>query len=199
MKPNKSNILIVLDLDETLIHASKEKLEINHDFVVGEYYVYIRPYFEEFINYVSKNFPFAVWSSASDEYVKQICDKLDLVSNSLFCWARSKTTLKSPSRFDSDGDLVIESYDHYFYIKRLKKLKRFGYPLEQILIIDDTPHKSKENYGNVIHPSEFFGDTEDNDLLLLIDYLETLKYEENVRRIEKRNWKEQLKNKHNIN
>lgn len=193
MKTDKSNILIVLDLDETLVHANQEQLEINHDFILGDYYVYVRPYFKEFIDYVRHNFTYAVWSSASDEYVKEMCEKLDLEKDTLFCWARSKTTLKRPSLFDVDGDLVIDSYDHHFFIKRLKKIKSFGYSLDQILIIDDTPHKSQENYGNVIHPSEFTGDTKDNDLLLLIGYLESLKYEKNVRKIEKRNWKEQIK------
>ena len=95
--------------------------------------------------------------------------------------------------FRSEGDLLVESYDHHFYIKRLKKIKRFGFSLDKILIVDDTPHKSSENYGNAIYPNEFTGNGQDNELSLLIDYLKTLKYVDNVRRIEKRNWREELK------
>lgn len=60
------------------------------------------------------------------------------------------------------------------------------------MIVDDTPHKSKDNYGNAIYPKEYKGDKNDNELLLLADYLLTLKDKTNVRRIEKRGWKSKL-------
>lgn len=85
---------------------------------------------------------------------------------------------------------MIDSEDDHFFIKRLKKVKKRGYGLDKILIIDDTPHKSKENYGNSICVSEFKGEKDDKELLALTTYLETLKSIENVRLIEKRNWKE---------
>jgi RNA polymerase II subunit A small phosphatase-like protein len=188
-RTQKSSILVILDLDETLVYATKNKLEIQHDFMLEDYFVYKRPYFNEFISYIENNFTFAVWSSATDDYVLEMCEKLELSSKALFCWGRSKTTLKVPSKFDEDGDLIIDAGNHYFFIKRLVKLKKRGFSLEQILIIDDTPHKSKENYGNAIYPTEFLGNPQDNELLLLIDYLDKLKFVENVRIIEKRNWK----------
>ena len=51
---------------------------------------------------------------------------------------------------------------------------------------------SKNNYGNAIYPSEFTGDRNDDDLKFLSIYLKTLKDIENVRRIEKRNWKQKI-------
>ncbi len=192
MTKKKSEILIILDIDETLVYASKIQLEKVHDFKIGEYYVYKRPYLKELIEYIEFNFSFAIWSSASDKYVNEMTKKLDLNEKAEFSWARSKATFKRPSTFDHDGNLNFDSNDHHFFIKRLKKVKNLGYDLEKILIVDDTPQKSRENYGNAIYISEFKGDSNDKELMELIDYLETLKYVDNVRVIEKRNWKEKI-------
>ncbi len=76
--------------------------------------------------------------------------------------------------------------------KRLKKLKRFGWSLDQILIIDDSPEKSAQNYGNVIHPKPYFGEVEDGELPKLAAYLEMLSTRRDFRRIEKRRWHEHV-------
>lgn len=193
MTNNKSDILIILDIDETLIYATENRLEKEHDFEVGEYLVYKRPYFEEFIDYLERNFNFAVWSSASDSYVEEITKKLDLRDRAKFCWARSKATLKSRLSFDSEGNLKINSLDYHYFVKRLKKVKKLGYKLEKILIIDDSQHKSRENYGNAIYASEYKGDEDDPELLDMIKFLDSIKLVPNVRTIEKRNWKEKIK------
>jgi hypothetical protein len=78
---------------------------------------------------------------------------------------------------------------HYNYLKVLKKVRNKGYRLERMLIVDDTPSKARRNYGNVIYPKEYLGDSGDNELLLLFKYLMKIKDVENVRTIEKRNWK----------
>jgi RNA polymerase II subunit A small phosphatase-like protein len=62
------------------------------------------------------------------------------------------------------------------------------------LIVDDTPHKSRQNYGNVIYPREYLGDAADDELPQLLRYLLQLKDAENVRTIEKRNWRNRLSN-----
>ncbi len=62
--------------------------------------------------------------------------------------------------------------------------------------MDDTPAKSRSNYGNAIYIKEFLGDMKDQELKYLRDYLLTLKNVDNVRAIEKRNW--QTTNRGNI-
>ena len=191
---DKSEILVILDIDETLVYATKNRLNIEHDFQIEQYFVYKRPYFDKFIEYIERNFRYAIWSSASDRYVEEMVKKLGLNQKAEFCWARSKATFKRPPTFNSDGDLNIHSLDHHFFVKRLKKVKKLGFDLDKMLIVDDTPHKSQENYGNAIYVSEFKGNQNDNELFQLREYLDTLKQVENVRIIEKRNWKEKLKN-----
>ena len=189
MTVEKSNILVILDIDETLVYATKNQLDIDHDCELDDYFVYKRPHLGKFIDYIDKNFRFAIWSSATDDYVNEMTKKLEVDEKAIFCWARSKATFKKASPIDSEGNLNLDSMDHHFFVKRLKKVKKLGYNLERILIIDDTPYKSKENYGNAIYISEFKGDKKDNDLLKLTEYLTTLKHVHNVRQIEKRNWK----------
>jgi len=194
MTQAKSNILVILDIDETLVYATKDQLDQKHHFKVGDYFVYKRPCFNQFIEYITNNFSFAIWSSATDSYVTEMVEKLGLHEKTEFCWARSKATFKRPTTFDSDGDLNIDSIDHHFFVKRLKKVKKLGFELEKVLIIDDTPHKSQDNYGNAIYISEFRGNPNDTELLTLMSYLDTLRDIENVRTIEKRGWKEKVKN-----
>jgi len=192
MTAEKLEILVILDIDETLVYATKNRLDITHDFELGDYFVYKRPYFDTFIEFVNSNFPFAIWSSATDSYVTEMTMKLELNEKAVFCWARSKATFKRPSTFDPEGNLNIDFIDHHFFIKRLKKVKKLGFDLDKILIIDDSPHKSQENFGNVIYVTEFKGDQDDNELLILTEYLSTLKQVNNVRVIEKRHWKDNM-------
>lgn len=188
MNSYKSEILVILDIDETLVYATKNHLDIPYDFKLDDFFVYKRPYLDRFIRYIDNNFPFAIWSSASDNYVDEMTKKLGLHEKVKFCWARSKATYKKPSIFDAEGNLNINFVDHHFFVKRLKKVKKLGFDLNQVLIIDDTPYKSQENYGNAIIVNEFKGNKGDNVLLKLMEYLKTLKNADNVRVIDKRFW-----------
>ena len=75
-----------------------------------------------------------------------------------------------------------------YYIKNLSKLKRKGFRLEHIIMVDDTPKKLEKNYGNLVRITEWLGNIRDKELLKLIKYLTDLKEAENVRTIEKRWW-----------
>jgi len=69
--------------------------------------------------------------------------------------------------------------------------------LESVLIIDDSPEKLQKSYGNHIRISPYWGAVEDDELLLLIRYLETISESENVRILEKRDWKARVRNNMN--
>ena len=192
---NEHKTLPILDIDETLIFGSKQKLDKPFDFTVFNYFIYQRPYLKEFFERIKDHFLIALWSSADDEYVEEIAKKIIPKDIKLeFVWARSRCSYKRNFNavFDDYQDYSASDTSHYHFVKPLKKLKKKGYTLERILIVDDTPHKSKENYGNVIYPTEYRGEETDNELLLLAEYLLTLKDKTNVRRIEKRGWKSNL-------
>lgn len=187
---NKSDkILLILDIDETLIHASPDKLDKEPDFMVLEYFVYKRPFLNEFLDMVKKDFLVAVWSSATEDYVHEIVKNIFPFDYPLeFIWGRKRCTARLHPQIDEFGYYSGNYFAHYNYIKPLKKVKKMGFTLEKILIIDDTPHKSKQNYGNAIYPKEFQAEAEDDELIKLATYLATLKEVSNVRTIEKRDW-----------
>ena len=172
--------LLILDLDETLIHATTEKLDIVEDFQFDKYFVYKRPHLDWFISEISKYFKIGIWSSASDEYVEGIISKLSFDEiNFEIVWGRSRCSFKR----DIDKD-------SFAYEKRLQKLKKKNFRMEKIIIVDDSPEKTKVNFGNAIYISGFKGNSDDIDLKHLFDYLVSkIKDVDNVRVIEKRNWK----------
>jgi carboxy-terminal domain RNA polymerase II polypeptide A small phosphatase len=189
-----NDILIVLDIDETLIHAtSKEVTDFDHE-LLG-YKIIIRPFLQDFLALIKSHFRVAVWSSATDDYVNAVVASIFPVGYPLeFVWGRGKCTFR-PDYKQAEEAGYFDYANHYNYIKRLTKVKKAGYAtLEKTLIIDDTPAKCIENFGNAIYPSEFKGNRADNELLLLGQYLLTLKGCTNVRPIEKRFWRKQVAN-----
>ncbi|RPD47723.1 phosphoprotein phosphatase [Hymenobacter sediminis] len=189
---NKDSLLLILDLDETLIHASSTELGRPADFVLFGYYIYQRPYLKEFLTSCSKYFRLAIWSSASDDYVVEVAKRIVPASIPLeFVWGRSRCTYCFNNlAFEESGHANYHS--HYDYLKVLKKVRRYGYDLNKVLIVDDTPAKSKRNYGNAIYPEEYIGQLHDSELLLLLAYLMQLKDAANVRSIEKRDWRNRI-------
>ncbi|WP_196888480.1 HAD family hydrolase [Aureivirga sp. CE67] len=184
--------LLILDIDETLVHANENPENEDWHFELQKYKVYKRPFLDEFLEAIQNHFEIAVWSSASDDYVEEIVKLIFPENYPLkFVWGRSRCTINRNLYGFDLLDNYIDYSNHYNYVKVLKKVKKyFGFALEEMLIVDDTPSKSKYNYGNAIYPKEFTGNTEDNELKYLSKYLITLKDVENVRTIEKRNWRE---------
>ena len=71
-------MLVVLDIDETLIHATKYpiKFTAQPDFEFMGYNVYLRPKLELFLIKLQEEFDIGVWSSASDKFVEGICERI---------------------------------------------------------------------------------------------------------------------------
>jgi carboxy-terminal domain RNA polymerase II polypeptide A small phosphatase len=178
--------LLVLDLDETLIHATETPLDRGPDFEIYGYAVYRRPHLDAFLVGCAGLFELAVWSSASDAYVEAVVDAIFPDRAILdFVWGRSRASLRrfiGPDEYPGD-------FDHRHYRKPLAKAKKRGWPLERILIVDDTPEKCVQNYGNAIYIRPFEGALDDAELPLLLAYLRTLADCPNVRRVEKRGWR----------
>jgi RNA polymerase II subunit A small phosphatase-like protein len=74
-------------------------------------------------------------------------------------------------------------------VKDLKKLRKRGYDLNQIIVVDNTPQKLNRNYGNLVRIDDFEGDLSDRELKRLMRYLEDLVKADNIRTVEKRGWK----------
>lgn len=171
--------LLVLDIDETLLHATESELSIAHDFKSGQYYVYKRPYVDQFLAYCEAEFKVAIWTSSSAFYADSIVRNLFGDNYPLeFIFSRERCVTKF--------DYELFQYD---YIKDLRKVKKKGFNLEEVIMLDDTPSKLRRNYGNLVRIREFTGDPLDKELELLVPYLSWLKEKVDIRKIEKRNWR----------
>lgn len=172
-------ILLVLDLDETLLFADEIGTGRPADFEVAEYLVYKRPGLDAFIETIRPHFQLAVWTSSTRLYAEAVVPHLFPPGLDLrFVWARDRCT----QRFDPDRH-------EYVWTKNLSKLKRLGHALERVLIVDDSPEKLEKHYGNLVRVHPFEGNPEDRELEALGRYLPTLSQIANVRRVEKRFWR----------
>lgn len=104
-----------------------------------------------------------------------------------------KELFPQPPAFVWASDRCTQVYDpelgECFWVKNLKKIKQKAYPLESVIMVDDSPEKHGRNYGNLVRVRPFVGDMADNELPLLLPYLERLREVENIRTIEKRQWR----------
>jgi RNA polymerase II subunit A small phosphatase-like protein len=170
--------LLVLDLDETLIHSSRTLLDREHECQVGVYNVYFRPHVRTFLEKCQTWYGVGIWSAGSETYVADVIQRLFVgLQEPEFTWSHNACTWWTD----------WESRDRYI-IKKLKKLCRLGYHLDHILVIDDIPNTFCQNYGNGIAVKPWYGAQDDDELLQLLPFLEWLSQAPNLRSIEKRNW-----------
>ena len=179
--------LIILDIDETLIHTESVPLEYekyyDYDFKfkgLGKslYYTKKRPFLDQFLKYVFESFDVAIWTAAGEDYALEILKGINIDKSKLkFFYTQENCTIK-----------LSYDYSDYYGVKNLNKLKKKGYNLDKVLIVDDKSETAVNNYGNLIQVKPFTDDLDDTELLKLISYLETIKDEPNYRRIEKRGW-----------
>lgn len=178
--PCLKQILLVLDIDETLVHSRPEPLAKQAaQLRPCSYHTYKRPGLDDFLAYASKNFDLAFWSAAGGIYVKALLHEFrkSLLTEPLFVWSSEHCT----RRFDP------ETQEEHF-IKDFKKLHRRGFDLRRALIVEDSPDNCRRNYGNAVYIKPFQGDPGDRELYRLALYLESLKKEANMRVLEKRGW-----------
>jgi len=179
----QSKKLLILDMDETLIHGSEQFLGREPDAIAPWCFMYKRPYVEAFMQFCCKHFQVAIWTTATPEHaafcLKHICEE-DYPFE--FIWTRERCTQVRD---------CVGLYDFgvgYHWVKSLAKIKRHGFSLKQTIMLDDTPSMLERNYGNLIRIKPYLGGSEDMELLRLMPYLLEFKEYENMRSIEKRSW-----------
>lgn len=177
--PTTDRPLLILDVDETLLYATHEPLGRDADWVVGPYFVFRRPYLTEFLVECATDYRLAIWSSSHRGYLDAIVSAMLPEGIGLdFVWSRERCV----RRFDPEWQCD-------YFVKDLKKVKRLGFDLNHVLIVDDTPRKVERNYGNAIYVKPFHGARDDDELRNLRGYLELIKAEPNFRALEKRGWR----------
>lgn len=176
--------LLVLDLDETLIHArgrDEPELPWPAQRQVAQFRVHLRPGVREFMATVLERFVgVGVWTSASTDYATAMLDRIVDRSRLRFIFARDRCTKGwDPERGET------------YWLKDIRELDGFGFDPQQILVVDDKPRGLERSHANLIHVRPFEGDPGDLELAKLLRYLEQLGPLEDVRAVDKRRWSEQ--------
>lgn len=186
----KKDKLLILDLDECLFHSvHKTQIgEMSYDFYKGSfdilngmYRTMFRPSLHIFLKYAFSNFNVGIWTAAGEDYATEIVDKMGIDKSKLMFFYTERNCTPKYEYGDGWG------MGHVAYYKNISKLKKKGYDMNQVLMVDDKPQYI-DSYGNVIRIKPFYGDTNDQELLKLMKYLDTIKDEPNYRSIEKRGW-----------
>ena len=85
--------LLILHLDETLIHATREPWSARCDFRAGEYYVFRRPHLDDFLAFCFERFDVAVWTSSTRDYAGIVVPEIFGEPERLrFVWSRERCT-----------------------------------------------------------------------------------------------------------
>jgi len=155
-------MLLVLDMDETLLHADVSPVPHDVSFVVNmdngsstPVYVKFRPHLGRFLNAVSRIFEVVVFTASISRYANQVLDYLDpsgeLVHHRLF---REHCT-------DVNGSYV-------------KDLERLGRPLERVAIVDNSPVAYTFHPENAIAIPSWYDCERDAALHQLLPHLERM-------------------------
>jgi len=181
--------VLVLDLDETLIHshaASPDgivtalrqtvKPGTPPDFILGvnidrnpvRFYVHKRPHVDYFLEMVSKWYELVVFTASMEIYGTGVADQLDKGSGMLRRrYYRQHCTL---------------SYGSY-----TKDLSAINDDLSSVFILDNSPGAYREYPDNALPIKSWFDDPTDTALLNLLPVLDALRFVSDVRSVLSRN------------
>jgi CTD small phosphatase-like protein 2 len=154
---------LVLDLDETLIHADFDGVFQGHDHQITFLHadeevtvpIFLRPGLQEFLEKCSKQFEIFVFTASKQVYADAVLNLLD-PDNRIF-----KQRFYRESCIKVAGKLF------------LKDLRIFGNRrLEDIILVDNSMYSLVPQLSNGVLINSFYNDKEDRELLNLLNYLE---------------------------
>ncbi|AGO13802.1 AaceriAGL070Wp [[Ashbya] aceris (nom. inval.)] len=171
--------VLVLDLDETLIHSmSRSTSSVSNSQghmvevtfaasgVSTLYYVHKRPYCDLFLSRVSKWYDLVIFTASMKEYADPVID-----------WLESGISVRfSQRRYRSDCILR----DGVGYVKDLSIISK---NLQDIIIVDNSPISYAMNVDNAIQVEGWISDPTDTGLLNLLPLLEGLRFTTDTRNI----------------
>lgn len=195
-KHNRPPLLVVLDLDECLIHSRGYVPGQAYDFIIPRdlnnpeplYGTMIRPGTDEFLDFLfeSEAFEVGVWTSATEDYA-------EVVVNNVFGEHRQPMFVFSRERcvrtWDYRGNIYASGQPEQLLLKDLKKVRKHtGYDYSRMIAVDDNPVYYARQYSNLITVPEYRARPEKPVFPHLMSYLEKLAQLDNVRPAEKRGW-----------
>ncbi|GAA6028979.1 hypothetical protein JCM8097_001535 [Rhodosporidiobolus ruineniae] len=175
----KGRKCLVLDLDETLVHSSF-KMVHQADYVVPveienqfhNVYVIKRPGVDGFLKAMGEIYEVVVFTASLSKYADPVLDQLDVhrvVKHRLF----------RESCYNNKGNYV-------------KDLSQLGRPMEECIIIDNSPASYVFHPNNAVPISSWFNDPHDTELTDLVPFLTDLGTVDDVRAVLDANLYQQL-------
>jgi len=177
--------VLVLDLDETLIHSRHDsggllrpqvKSDAPPDFVLKvvidrhpvKFFVHKRPHVDFFLNVVSQWYELVVFTASMEIYGSAVCDRLD----------------------KSRGILKRRYYRQHCKVDTgsfTKDLSTVNSDLSSVIILDNSPGAYKGFPENAIPVKSWFADPFDTALLNVLPMLDAIRFCNDVRNILHRN------------
>lgn len=185
-------LLIVWDLDETLIHCDDLGMidRNDPDFIweEEEYRYFIRPGAKELISLLESDSRFlqGIFTASSEDYA-------EFVSSQLWPSDASPEFILSSSSITRSQDTEGHHTGEFLPKKDLKKITRKGYSKERIIAVDDKPELYSRHFGNVLSIPAYKAEREDTALYHLKSYLYILEAHPSMRKIEKRGWLQRMR------
>jgi RNA polymerase II subunit A small phosphatase-like protein len=156
----KHPITLILDVDETLVHSSfkttPKKCDIQLPITVngqsGTVFVKVRPYLQEFFQFIAPRFEVVIFTASLALY----CDPLMEILDPEYKLGRLRLFRDHCTK--TNGAFV-------------KDLSLLGRPLERVAIIDNSPVAYYFQPRNAIPIVSWFDDQNDHELLELLPLL----------------------------
>jgi carboxy-terminal domain RNA polymerase II polypeptide A small phosphatase len=150
--------LLVLDLDETLVHSSFKPVP-SPDYIIPvdiegrivDVYVIKRPFVDHFLRAVGQRFEVVVFTASLGKYADPLLDLLD--RSNVVRWR-----LFREACYPYEGSYV-------------KDLQCLGRDLAHTIIVDNSPHSYVFQPENAVPIGTFIDDPEDRELLECLDML----------------------------
>ncbi|KXJ19809.1 CTD nuclear envelope phosphatase 1 [Exaiptasia diaphana] len=178
---------LVLDLDETLVHAHHDgvarqtvrpgshpdftmKLSINRRPVM--FSVYKRPHVDYFLDCVSQWYNLVVFTASTEQYGSAVTDHLD-----------NNRGILNRRYFRQHCSLQPFQQGYSMYVCYVKELSKVCDDLSSVFILDNSPEAYSYNLDNAIAIKSWFADPSDTALLNLLPMLDALRFTSDVRSI----------------
>lgn len=180
--PHTHKKLLLLDLDETLVHCTGKVTEENNNYqhtveVTLSYGkkarigINIRPYFREALEMLKENYTLVIYTASHQSYTDAVLNLID-PNRELFEY-----------RLYRNNCIPIKIEGNNFFIKDLNIIE--NYSLNDIVIVDNSVLSFAFHIDNGIPIVPYYEGTEDSELKILSLYLTSICKETDLRKANK--------------